>query len=46
MSKMATWFATVTNKEILQLNEEAVPEKHEEGNEIRLAIFTGKALSV
>ena len=32
MSKMATWFATVTNKEILQLNEEAVLEKHEEGN--------------
>ena len=31
---------------ILQLNEEAVPEKHEEGNEIRLVIFTGKALSV
>ena len=29
---MATWFATVTNKEILQLNEEAVLEKLEEGN--------------
>lgn len=46
MSKMATWFGTVTNKEILQLNEEPVLEKHEEGNEIWLAIFTGKALSV
>ena len=46
MGKMATGFATVTNKEILQLNEEAVLEKHEEGNEIRLAFFTGKALSV
>ena len=32
MSKMATWFATVTNKEILQLNKEAAQEKHEEGN--------------
>ena len=29
---MATWFATVTNKEILQRNEEAALEKHEEGN--------------
>ena len=29
---MATWFATVTNKEILQLHEEAGLEKHEEGN--------------
>ena len=38
--------ATVTNKEILQLNKKAVPEKHEEGNEIQLAIFTGKAFSV
>ena len=46
MSKMATWFATVTNKEILQLIKEAVPEKQEEGNEIWSAIFTGKALSV
>ena len=36
---MVTLFATVINKEISQLNKEAVPEKHEEGNKIRLAVF-------
>ena len=38
-SKVAAWFTTITNKEISQLNEEDVPEKHEEGDEIWLGSF-------
>ena len=39
-------FAAVTNKENSQIIKQAVPEIHEEGDEIRFGILTGKALSV
>ena len=42
---MPSRFATVTNKEISQLIKQAVPETQEEGNEVRLEVLTGKALS-
>ena len=42
---MASRFAAVTNKEISQIIKQAVPEKHEEGGEVRLEVLTGKALS-
>ena len=32
---MPFWFAAVKNKEISQLIRQAVPEIHEEGNEVR-----------
>ena len=38
MSKMASRFAAVTSEEISQINEEAVPEKNEEGDNIRYGI--------
>ena len=38
MSKMASRFAAVTSEEISQINEEAVPEKNEEGDKIRYGI--------
>ena len=43
--KMPSRFATVTNREISQLIKQAVPETQEEGNEVRLEVLTGKALS-
>ena len=42
---MPSWFAAVTNKEISQLIKEAVPEIHEEGDEVSLEVLTGKPLS-
>ena len=38
MSKMASRFTAVTSEEISQINEEAVPEKNEEGDKIRYGI--------
>ena len=38
MSKMAFRFAAVTSEEISQINEEAVPEKNEEGDKIRYGV--------
>ena len=38
ISKMASRFAAVTSEEISQINEEAVPEKNEEGDKIRYGI--------
>ena len=40
-SKMASRFAAVTNKEISQIIKQAVPEIHEEGDEIRFGNFEG-----
>ena len=40
---MPSQFAAVTNKKISQLIKQAVPEKHEEGDEVRFWSF--KALS-
>ena len=37
---MPSRFAAVTNKEISQLIKQAVPEIHEEGDEVRFGIFT------
>ena len=37
--KMPSRFAAVTNKEISQLMKQAVPEIHEEGDEIRFGSF-------
>ena len=43
---MPSRFAAVTNKEISQLIKQAVPEIHEEGNEVRFGSFQAdKALS-
>ena len=38
-SKMPSRFAAVTNKEISQLIKQAVPEIHEEGDEVRFGSF-------
>ena len=38
-SKMPFRFAAVTNKEISQLIKQAVPEIHEEGDEVRFGSF-------
>ena len=38
-SKMPLRFAAVTNKEISQLIKQAVPEIHEEGDEVRFGSF-------
>ena len=38
-SKMPSRFAAVTNKEISQLINQAVPEMHEEGDEVRFGNF-------
>ena len=38
-SKMYSLFAAVTNEEISQIIEEAVPNKQEEGDEIQFRIF-------
>ena len=38
-SKMPSWFAAITNKEISQLIKQAVPEIHEEGDEVRFGSF-------
>ena len=38
-SKMSSRFAAVKNEEISQIIEEAVPDKQEEGKEIRLRSF-------
>ena len=38
-SKMASLFAAVTNKEISQIIKKAVPEMHEEGDEVRFGNF-------
>ena len=38
-SKMSSLFAAVTNEEISQIIEEAVPNKQEEGDEIQFRIF-------
>ena len=43
---MASRFAALTDKEILQIIKQAVPEVHEEGEEIRFGVLTGKALSI
>ena len=40
-SKMAARSAAVTNKEISQIIKQAVPEIHEEGDEIRCGSFNG-----
>ena len=37
--KMPSRFAAVTNKEISQLIKQAVPEIHEEGDEVRFGSF-------
>ena len=42
---MPSRFAAVTNKEISPLIKQAVPEIHEEGDEVRVEVLTGKALS-
>ena len=42
---MPSRFAGVTNIEISQLIKQAVPEIHEEGEEVHLDVLTGKALS-
>ena len=42
---MPSRFAAVTNYEISQLVKQAIPEIHEEGDEVRLEVLTGKALS-
>ena len=38
-SKMPSQFATVTNKEISKLIKQAVPDIHEEGDEVRFESF-------
>ena len=38
-AKMPSRFAAVTNKEISQLIKQAVPEIHEEGDEVRFGSF-------
>ena len=38
-SKMPSLFAAVTNKEMSQLIKQAVPEIHEEGDEVRFGSF-------
>ena len=37
--KTASLFAAITNDDISQINEEAVPEIHEKGDKIRLGSF-------
>ena len=44
MSKMASQFVTVTNKEISQINEEAVPDNMKIVT--KFVFFTGKSWSV
>ena len=39
MSKIVSWFASVTNKEISQLIKQVFAEIHEEGDEIRFKSF-------
>ena len=39
MSIMPFWFAAVTNKEILKIIKQAVPEMHEEGDEVWFGSF-------
>ena len=44
---MVSQFAAVTNKEISQIFEQAVPEIHKKGDEIWCGqVLTGKVLSV
>ena len=38
-SKMPSWFAAVTNKEISQLIKQAAPKIQEEGDEVRFESF-------
>ena len=38
-NKMASRFAAVSNEDISQINEKAVPEKKEEGDKIRFGSF-------
>lgn len=40
---MASWFATVTNEKISQINEEAAPDNTKKVTIVDLAVFTGKA---
>ena len=40
---MASWFATVKNENISQINEEAVPDNTKKVTKVDLAVFTGKA---
>ena len=42
---MPSRFAAVTNKEISQLIKQAVPEIHEESDEVWFGSLNGKALS-
>lgn len=42
---MASRFATVTNAENLQINEEAVPANAKKATELGLAVFTCKILT-
>ena len=42
---MGSRFSAVTNNEISQIIKPAVPEIHEEGNEVRFGRLTSKALS-
>ena len=37
--KTASLFTAITNEEISQINEEAVPKIHEEGDKIRFGSF-------
>jgi len=43
---MASQFVTVTNKEISQINKEAVPNNSKMVKKFGLAVFTGKSWSV
>ena len=40
---MASWFATVTNEKISQINEEAAPDNTKKVTKVDLAVFTSKA---
>ncbi|CAH3135052.1 unnamed protein product, partial [Porites lobata] len=37
---MASWFATVTNEKISQINEEAAPDNTKKVTKVDLAVFT------
>ena len=41
---MASRFASVTSEEIIQINEEAVPENTKEATSFGLAVFKGNGL--
>jgi len=41
---MASWFAPVTSEEIIQINDEAVPENTKNATKFGLAVFKGNSL--